>query len=1104
MINTIFYFADTENEYLEKYNKGEVSSRTISFIKDSNKIFIDGHDYIDRQSVIDQLVADSQQKDQALANLLRQELAAAEQELQSSISDANDYAEGVHNDLQGFKTEIAQDLTDSITAAITNANGRTIWTELSTTNEGLTAATNRINVALDADGNVKYTSALQSVINTGIDNNQAFTNIANRYAVLNDNQEIISWMTSGFKGHTDGKESFAAMYAAAQEATQNAIAQVQTDVTTDAAGKYVAKAGLATEVQNIVDEAVRTNSLSYVASKSDVSGAESRMGAQYTTLNNALGTTNTTLSEVKTTADEGKARASLLTSAGQSGGYIINETALESSMVSIFNKSGDASTFIQQKANAAKEGAEATAQTLINTAVSNAAATYATQVSLDNVESTLSSYLKDSNGNVITSASLRESVDANSASITALANNLETGTAAGLVSKAGLDEAVNGLLAQNSSANTKSTIQQIANNAAASTDITTRMQDAFGVDALNKIAQKSYVDGGITTATTNILSEVDSRISTAKAGLATETYANEAAATAASTLKSEIWDSDNGKPLGIASLEQSVTTATSTANTAKSTADTAKSTADTATTAITNLQTSVDNSIASLTQTVNSNSTAITDLQTAVKDGSGNLISSADLKQSVDTTSSNLTALTEVVNGLSGDINTSGIITESTLDGAVAALFAQQNSSTKGTVESSITASVNDGLSNITLSADKIDFTTTSASFSGAVQAVDITAKNIRTKDGSNNITNSINSDGSGMLASGGMQWTTNGGLTLSQTFLQSLFEALGTGAVNNSTYKGYTGCIVLPNSNTFKGDLTFVPKIVETTSNSNGLISGDVDANELQYTIVDGKTVLTVRQNWSKIDLSKNEATICYNGTKYSGQFVDADLSNVSRGDIILYFDGVSTSNQYPINGTLAQKKSWLFDRVYCQGLVLDRGIVVAKERADIANGINESALTANNIDSHVYKFVNKNTYFNVNNIQDYASGKTLSEVINGQYEFCYGEYNSGDGEYYIWTDDQDYEEFLSNNSSLRFDANKYKSWNATKEDTQGIYGYGNIPNSGSESLTDGCWCYIEGILWRYGAYSVVINDVRRTVTTWYAFNTPYSSPGYMITKVA
>lgn len=1078
MINTIFYFADTENEYMDKYNKGEISSRTISFVKDSNKIFINGHDYIDRQSVIDQLVADSQQKDQALANLLRQELAAAEQELQSSISDANDYAEGVHNDLQGFKTEIAQDLTDSITAAITNANGRTIWTELSTTNEGLTAATNRINVALDADGNVKYTSALQSVINTGIDNNQAFTNIANRYAVLNDNQEIISWMTSGFKGHTDGKESFAAMYAAAQEATQNAIAQVQTDVTTDAAGKYVAKAGLATEVQNIVDEAVRTNSLSYVASKSDVSSAESRMGAQYTTLNNALGTTNTTLSEVKTTADEGKARASLLTSAGQSGGYIVNETALESSMVSIFNKSGDASAFIQQKANAAKEGAEATAQTLINTATANAASTYATQTSLNNVETTLSSYLKDGNGDVIRSASLQQSISDNAASITALASDLQNGTAAGLVSKAGLDEAVNGLLAQNSNANTKSTIQQIANSAAASTDITTRMENALGVEALNQIAQKSYADS--------------------------------AAATAANNLKSEIWDSANGKPKGIASLEQSVTTAQNTANSASSAASAAQSTADSATTAVNNLSASVtsdigslNTSVASLQQTVSSNSTAITNLQTAIQDSNGDPISSADLKQSVDSTSASLTALSQVVNGLSGDINTSGIITESNLDGAVAALFAQQSSSTKDTVESSITASVNDGLSNITLSADKIDFTTTSASFSGAVQAVDITAKNIRTTDNSNNVTNSINSDGSGMLASGGMSWTTSGGLTLSQTFLQSLFEALGTGAVNNSTYKGYTGCIVLPNSNVLKGDLTFVPKILGTTSNLQDIAIG---SDEIQYAFIDGKTVITVRQNWSRIDLSKNEATICYNGTKYTGQFVDADLSNVSRGDIILYFDGVSTANQYPVNGTLAQKKSWLFDRVYCQGLVLDRGIVVAKERADIANGINESALTASNIDSHVYKFVNKNTYFNVNSIQDYAAGKTLSEVTNGYTDFCYGETftdDNGDPDYYSYSDEQDYSELLEYNSSLTFDAAKYKSWNSTRTDESGIFGGYDVPNNGSETLTDGCWCYINGYLWRYGAYSVIIDDVRRTVNAWYAFNTPYSSPGYIITKI-
>jgi len=98
---------------------------------------------------------------------------------------------------------------------------------------------------MDSSGNIKYTSALQSILDVGIDNNEAITNIAQRYAVLDENQEILEWLSSGFKSKTGDNETFAAMYSAAESATQDAIAQAKTDVLKDVNDNYVATATLA-------------------------------------------------------------------------------------------------------------------------------------------------------------------------------------------------------------------------------------------------------------------------------------------------------------------------------------------------------------------------------------------------------------------------------------------------------------------------------------------------------------------------------------------------------------------------------------------------------------------------------------------------------------------------------------------------------------------------------------------------------------------------------------------------------------------------------------------------------------------------------------------
>lgn len=155
----------------------------------------------------------------------------------------------------------------------------------------------------------------------------------------------------------------------------------------------------------------------------------------------------------------------------------------------------------------------------------------------------------------------------------------------------------------------------------------------------------------------------------------------------------------------------------------------------------------------------------------------------------------------------------SGMITTSNLTGAVAQLFASgANNNAKNNVSAIIQAQVQQGIdgqdfSTITLDADQIElhgytladhieatsgtigqFTIDSSKLSASNNnnRIEISPSTVSTYQG-NTATNQINTDGTGMLAKGGISWDANGNLTLSQKFLQSLFAALHNGAVMNS-----------------------------------------------------------------------------------------------------------------------------------------------------------------------------------------------------------------------------------------------------------------------------------------------------------------------------
>lgn len=466
MINTIFYFVETDAEYQLKRAQGEISNKTIVFVEDTREIYINGRGYGKTstaglvsnsefeqwkntiQGIITGLQSQAAQKDQEFADTLERELNAAKAELQQLITAADNRVSAVSSELNSFTSgldnEIQGAVSDAISDALTNYRDEEAWTEINSTKAGLSTVTNKVNNITDSEGNIKY-SVVQSAINTGIANNQAFTDISNRWATAAENQEVLEWLASGFKSQVSEGTSFASVYAAEKSATGSAISQIKTEVLGDIEDGYVSKTSLASSVTDVIKDGLSITSLADIALESDITSAT-----------NTLQTTfNSSISQIQQKSTEQDARLDLLTTvttpAGSQNSVVsINEANLDQAMARILATSGSAAA---SQINVIAEGNSSGVdiQSSINSAVATATAGMATTAYVDGAENRVSSYLKDGQGNIITSASLQNAVTADHSTLTALAttvDGLQTAQA-GLVTQTGLGDAVASLIAQN-------------------------------------------------------------------------------------------------------------------------------------------------------------------------------------------------------------------------------------------------------------------------------------------------------------------------------------------------------------------------------------------------------------------------------------------------------------------------------------------------------------------------------------------------------------------------------------------------------------------------------------------------------------------------------
>jgi ElaB/YqjD/DUF883 family membrane-anchored ribosome-binding protein len=107
MINTIFYFANNQAEYLDNWNRGEVKPHTICFAADTNTIWRNGERYSGMlRSEIDPIVGGLEDKINELDSQSKQALDNAvqriENNLDQSVDQINQTVDRVQQDLDNI------------------------------------------------------------------------------------------------------------------------------------------------------------------------------------------------------------------------------------------------------------------------------------------------------------------------------------------------------------------------------------------------------------------------------------------------------------------------------------------------------------------------------------------------------------------------------------------------------------------------------------------------------------------------------------------------------------------------------------------------------------------------------------------------------------------------------------------------------------------------------------------------------------------------------------------------------------------------------------------------------------------------------------------
>ena len=298
MINTIFYFVDTENEYQNKYRAGEIKPYTIALARDTKSIWKDGIRYGGlNQQEVDTIVNGSEDE----INTLIDQINNTIDEINSKVSEEKDRLDGVIRDLDGTISDKVSDMiSDSQFIQQNFPQGAVTWqdgwndkiqaylktvglwdydqdgsivTKWSAIRQSINNITSEVNSISDGiDGHV---NSLQSQITQEVnDRNEAITTISNTYANsvedVNGIKEVIEWMYSGLTSSASEDLSFTEIKNAGKNGMNSAISDLRTEVES-IGDTYVAKSSLTSSVNDsltgIINEATGTSAGTTIFSK---------------------------------------------------------------------------------------------------------------------------------------------------------------------------------------------------------------------------------------------------------------------------------------------------------------------------------------------------------------------------------------------------------------------------------------------------------------------------------------------------------------------------------------------------------------------------------------------------------------------------------------------------------------------------------------------------------------------------------------------------------------------------------------------------------------------------------------------------------------------
>lgn len=305
MINTIFYFVDTENEYQNKYRAGDIKPYTIALARDTKSIWKDGIRYGGlNQQEVDTIVSGSEDE----INTLIDQINNTIDEINDKVSEEKDRLDGVIRDLDGnISDKVSDMISDSQfiqqnfpQGVVTWQNGwndkvqqylqsvglwdyeqdGSIVTKWSTIRQSINNITSQVNSISDGiDGHV---NSLQSQITQEVnDRNEAITTISNTYANsvedVNGIKEVIEWMYSGLTSSASEDLSYAEIVAAGKNGMNSAISDLRAEVES-IGDTYVAKSSLTSSVNDsltgIINEATGTSAGTTIFSKINTNSSD--------------------------------------------------------------------------------------------------------------------------------------------------------------------------------------------------------------------------------------------------------------------------------------------------------------------------------------------------------------------------------------------------------------------------------------------------------------------------------------------------------------------------------------------------------------------------------------------------------------------------------------------------------------------------------------------------------------------------------------------------------------------------------------------------------------------------------------------------------------